>query len=84
MFDDVIEGAQHEAKLHENGALIVYVNIPKQLIKVVVHVHINMCIRGGYEAAVIYFRTAYSPAHYLSQKVSSWKCLCAVIISYSN
>jgi glutathione synthase len=46
MFDDVIEGAQHEAKLHKNGALFV----------------------GGYEAAVIYFRTAYSPAHYLSQK----------------
>jgi glutathione synthase len=27
-----------------------------------------MYTRGGYEAAVIYFRTAYSPAHYLSQK----------------
>jgi glutathione synthase len=53
MFDDVIEGAQHEAKLHKNGALFV----------------------GGYEAAVIYFRTAYSPAHYLSQKVSYMQLL---------
>ena len=30
-FDDVIEGAPHQAKLREDGALIVYVDMPKQL-----------------------------------------------------